>query len=526
MSLSVDQSLSKAKRHAKRGETDRAAAIYQRVLEKYPKNQKAIAGLKALGPSQEQMNGLIRLYSHGQFAETLMQAEALVKQFPNAPFLPNLLGAVNAGLGRLEHAAASYAEALRLQPSYAEARNNLADTLNGLGRPKEAISHLAKALQVEPNFAEAHNNMGNALYLVGKLDEAEASYERALKIMPAYAEAHRNLSTVKKYRPGDAQIAEMHALLERDGMTDRHAMNLSFALAKAHDDIGDFDQAFALLANGNRLRKAELGYDISYAEAQFVRIKSAFSADLPPLEVPIEVAAPQRRLPIFVLGMPRSGTTLVEQILASHSEVHGAGELDLLNQAIAASDWQAKGLASATLQSIRDVYVSGLAKIVTSEPYLTDKMPLNFLWIGFILTAVPEAKIVHVKRDARATCWSNFKHYFSNKGNGFANDLRDIAKYYRLYADLMDFWEEKFPQRIYALSYEALTESQEDETRKLLEHVGLNWEAGCLEFHRTERTVPTASATQVRQRMYQGSSEAWRNYATHLEPMLELLKGF
>ena len=152
-------------------------------------------------------------------------------------------------------------------------------------------------------------------------------------------------------------------------------------------------------------------------------------------------------------------------------------------------------------------------------------MPLNFRWIGFIFAVLPEAKIVHVKRDARATCWSNFKQYFSRKGLGFANDLQDVAEYYKMYIDLMVFWHEKFPGQIYDLNYEALTEHQEHETRNLLKYIGLNWEDRCLEFHKTERAIQTASATQVRQKLYQGSSEEWRKYEKHLGPMVELLRN-
>ena len=153
-------------------------------------------------------------------------------------------------------------------------------------------------------------------------------------------------------------------------------------------------------------------------------------------------------------------------------------------------------------------------------------MPFNFRWIGFICAAMPEARIIHVKRDARATCWSNFKHYFPHRGNGFAYDLQDVAEYYKLYVGLMAFWHEKCPGRIYDLTYETLTEYQEDETRKLLEYVGLDWEDRCLDFHKTKRVVRTASATQVRRKMYQGSSDEWRRYERHLAPMVELLRGF
>ncbi len=198
----------------------------------------------------------------------------------------------------------------------------------------------------------------------------------------------------------------------------------------------------------------------------------------------------------------------------------------MLGQSVSTIEWNSTQLSSDQLQSIRKSYLSGLTKIGASEPYITDKMPLNFRWIGFIFAATPEAKIVHVRRDARATCWSNFKHYFSRKGHGFANDLQDVAEYYKMYIDLMAFWHEKFLGRIYDLNYEALTEHQEDETRKLLEYIGLNWEDQCLEFHKTKRAVQTAAATQVRQKMYQGSSEEWRKYEKHLEPMVEILRNF
>ena len=224
--------------------------------------------------------------------------------------------------------------------------------------------------------------------------------------------------------------------------------------------------------------------------------------------------------------MPRSGTTLVEQILASHSQVYGVGEMKLLGQSVNSIKRTSGQLSSDQLQSIRKSYLSGLKRIGAAEPYITDKMPLNFTRIGYIFAALPEAKVIHVIRDARATCWSNFKSFFTEKGNDFAYDLQDVAEYYKMYIDLMSFWHKKFPGRIYDLNYEALTEHQEDETRRLLEHVGLSWEDQCLEFYKTKRTIRTVSAAQVRQKMYQGSSKEWRKYEKHLEPMVEVLRGF
>ena len=640
MPLSIDQALRKAKRHAKKGEVDLAAERYQSILQRYPRNKRAIEGLKALqqpaavqaatnaGPSQEQIAGLVALYDQGKLQETLVHGEALAERFPNVPFIPNLLGAVNVGLGYLEQAAASYRKALQLKPDLAEvhnnlgnalndlgdseaavasfnkalqlkpdyaeahnnlgnalndlgrsekaaasfnkalqiepdyaeahnnlgtvlcalgkpeeavssftktlqikpglaeAHNNLGNALNSLGKPEEAASSLIKALQIKPDFAEALNNLGNAFNNLGKAEEAVGSYNKALQIEPDYAEAHRNLSAAKKYQDGDPQIRQMLQLVERHDLSDKDRMHLNFALGKAHADIGNHDRAFFYFLDGNRLRKDDLGYEISSARASFARIKSTFSEDIPALQDVKEREGASGRRPIFIVGMPRSGTTLVEQILASHSQVYGAGEWDLLGQSVNTIRWNSKRLSSDQLQSVRKAYLSGLTTIGAAEPYITDKLLANFLWIGFIFAAIPEAKIIHVKRDARATCWSNFKHYFSGRGNGFIYDLQDVAEYYKLYVDLMAFWHEKIPGRIYDLNYESLTEHQENETRKLLEYIGLNWEDQCLEFHKTKRVVRTSSATQVRQIMYQGSSKEWRKYEKHLEPMVESLKGF
>lgn len=569
MSKSVDQILRRAERHAKKGKPDLATQEYRNVLKDYPKNKRAIEGLKALqrpetamnaGPSQEQINELIALYTQGNFQEALVQGKSLAHQFPNSPFPPNILGAVNAGLGRMEQAVASYTKALQIKPDSAEVHHNLGIALTSLGKPEEAaasynkalqtkpdfanahhnlgfvlynlgkpedaVASYNKALQIKPDYADAHNNLGNALNDLGKPEEAVASYEKALQIKPDYAEAHRNLSIAKEYQDGDPQTQQMLQLVERHNLSDEDRMYLNFALGKAHGDIGDHDKAFSYLLDGNRLRKKELKYEISSDRASFEKVKSTFLADVPALNAAKEPEGAKGQRPIFVLGMLRSGTTLVEQILASHSQVYGAGEMRLLGQSIKTIVGNSTQLSSDQLESIRQSYLSGLTKIGASEPCITDKMPSNFWWIGFIFAAIPEAKIVHVKRDARATCWSNFKHYFSHKGNGFAYGLQDVAEYYKMYIDLMAFWHEMFPGRIYDLNYEALTEHQEVETQKLLEYVGLEWEDQCLEFHKTIRAVQTASATQVRRKMYQGSSEEWRKYETHLEPMVKLLRGF
>jgi hypothetical protein len=232
--------------------------------------------------------------------------------------------------------------------------------------------------------------------------------------------------------------------------------------------------------------------------------------------------------------MPRSGTSLVEQILASHAEVYGAGELDTVNKSLRSSILQRRtemgskceGYPLAPIiERLRSDYLTTVSNLNTPEPYMVDKMPLNFLWGGFILEAFPEAKIIHTKRSPQATCWSIYQQHFAADELGFAYDLADLAGFYGLYLDLMHFWHIRYPNRIYDLVYEELTENQNRETEGLLAFCGLEWDPNCLNFHKTKRLVKTASDIQVRQKLYTGSSEKWKNYKKHLGPLLKDLAG-
>ena len=528
MPLSVDRVLRKARQLASKGETNLAAQEYNRVLAKFPKNQQAIEGLKALRLAaaklpRQQRDGLTALYKQGRLQQTLAAGEALARQFPDDAFLANLLGAVNFELRQPEQAVTHFRRALELDPQFILAHINQGDALTALGAYEGAVASYSKALQLGHSSAEVHNALGNALNVLGRTGEAAASYGKALQLRPDYAEAHRNLSVIKTYRAADAQIQQMLELRDSRGILDQDRMLLNFALGKAFDDTGNYDDAFACFSSGNRLRSKALVYDRAAVAASVANTKAAFSGDLPSLDKAGAAAQAQDRRPIFVLGMPRSGTSLVEQILASHSQVFGAGELGLLGESINAMQWTSAQITPNHLQAIRDSYLSGLAKLGAREAVITDKMPFNFLWLGFIVLALPEAKIVHVVRDGRATCWSNFENSFTGAGTEFAYDLEDLAHYYLMYADLMAFWHAKFPGRIYDLQYEALTQSQEAESRKLLQFAGLDWEQQCMEFHTTQRAVRTASAAQVRQKMYRGSSDKWRRYEKHLAAMLKML---
>jgi hypothetical protein len=222
---------------------------------------------------------------------------------------------------------------------------------------------------------------------------------------------------------------------------------------------------------------------------------------------------------------------LVEQILDSHNKVYGAGELNTLTKLVnpVIKNYLAgdiKNLNEKTLLFIHQEYSEMLSQLNTSKAIITDKWPLNFQYVGFILAAFPEAKIIHLKRDARATCWSIYKHFFTENGNGWAYNFKDLAGFYNLYSEMMAFWHDLYPNKIYDLCYEDLTNDQENETRKLLEYCGLDWDENCLNFHKNERQVKTPSTLQVRKKLYKGSSEAWKKYWAHIQPLINGLKSY
>ncbi|MEQ8953953.1 MAG: sulfotransferase [Gammaproteobacteria bacterium] len=320
----------------------------------------------------------------------------------------------------------------------------------------------------------------------------------------------------------DSQLERMEALYGEIDHASRPGIVLCFALAKIYDDLGEVDAAFRLLEEGNRHHRQGKTDTIADARKTIAAVTRIFSDER---VVALEQAAAIQ--PIFVLGLPRSGTTLVEQILASHSQVNAGGELQLMGR------WCVQYLnhyfrnpagvsLSPNLNSLRQFYLEGIERLGLHN-CITDKMPQNFLWTGFILSAFPAAKIVHLVRDPMAVCWSLYKTDFAGNAHGYACDLVDIAEFYKLYFGLMEFWRERFPGKIYDLNYERLTEQQENETRKLLNHCGLAWEPQCLEYYKNQRQVKTASAHQVKLPMYQRSSEAWNRYENHLKDLQQSL---
>ena len=456
----------------------------------------------------------ITLKELGRVDEALASYTQAIALKPNYAKAHYNLGNMLKELGRLVEAEASYAQAIALKPDYAEFHNNLGNALKELGRLDEALTSYTQAIELKPDYAEFHKNLGNTLKELGRLDEAVASFEQAIALKPDYAEAHRNLTTMKNFDAKDEQYSKMLELYLNEDISEEQRCHINFGLAKACEDLGNYEQAYTHYGEGNVLRKKLLNYDIHQDVELFEQIKSSYPKIEKNSLEPNKLS--KNLVPIFIVGMPRSGTSLVEQIISSHSQVTGAGELSFAAQfggAIVAGNAEVN---NASLLDFRHNYLNKLQAVSNGKLVVTDKMPQNFRFVGLLAAALPEARIVHVKRNPAAVCWANYKQYFKAKGIGYCYAIDDVISYHKLYENLMEFWANTLSKRMYNLDYEKLTVNQESETRKLIEYLGLDWDENCLSPQNNMRSVSTASNVQVRKKVYRGSSEQWRKYQPFL----------
>ena len=492
------------------GEIDSSIISFNKAIELKPDYDEAYFNLG------------VAFHQTGQLGEAINCYERAISIKHAYPTAHNNLGLIALSQGQLDNALKSFEWAVAYSPEYAEAQNSLGAALQELKQFEKAKVSFKKAVALNPQYAQGLHNLAILSEIINLPDEASEYYEKALAVEPNYAEAYRNQSRTKKYKKNDPQIAQMQSIYSNDNLSISDKVHINFALAKVNEDLGNQKDFFKHLDEGSRLRKKQLNYNINETEEFHSSLIRLFSEDQPKIKQlslgPLEIR------PIFIVGMPRSGTSLVEQIISSHYSVHGAGELNNFKNVVTPALKNYIGNITNTINeddllSIRKNYIKSLMDLNVSEKIITDKMPVNFRMIGLILTAIPEAKIIHLTRNPKATCWSNYKHYFANE-NGFTFDQEDLARFFILYQELMDFWHKSFPNKIHDISYERLTTHQEDETQKLLKYCELDWDNNCLNFHKNTRAVHTASASQVRQKMYQGSSDAWKKYEKFLQPLI------
>jgi len=500
----------------------------------------------------------------------IKEAEAILRrqlqEDPTDVAAMRMLAEVGVLLGQLDDAGMLLRRCLELAPNYADARYTHAYVLNRQMRPADALQEIDRALETEPGnpgyrnlkavllgrmgqFERANEiyadllaehpqqpktwmSYGHSLLAAGRQADSIAAYRKSIELRPELGEAWWSLANLKTVTFTAADIDAQRRQLDDAELTDEDRLHFEFTLGKALEDAGDYADAFAHYAEGNRLHRAMAPYDASEVTSYVRRAKGFFTAGYFADRAGCGSPAPD---PVFVVGLPRAGSTLLEQILASHPDVEGTGErpdVIAIVQELAGRREQPDGadypgvLASLAPEAFRQLGERYLASTRVQRragrPLFVDKMPNNFAHVGLIHTMLPNARIVDVRRHPLACCFSNFKQLFA-RGQHFSYDLDDVGRYYRDYVELMAHFDEVLPGRVHRVFYERLVDDMEAEVRGLLDHCGLPFDERCLRFHENERGVGTASSEQVRQPLYRGGIDHWRHFELWLDPLKEAL---
>lgn len=475
----------------------------------------------------EAYNGLgIALGNLGQWNTAIENYQKALTFRPTYAEAQNNLGNAFSAIARQDEAIACYRKVIKDNPNHSEAQNNLGNALKAKGLFEEAIACYRMAISINPSYAEAHKNLGVVLEHYGRLSEAVEHYREAIAIRPDYAEVYRHLTSATAHTAYDDEIQAMEELYGDAAILDEQRMHLCFALGKAYEDMKNYDKSFDFITEANQIKRKTYKYSTSETKELFTRIQKTFSADFFSAHPNM---GDNEETPIFILGMPRSGTTLVEQILASHPQVFGAGELNYIGELTNALCPKGKtfpdfllDLDATAFSRFGADYIRKLREHSAEAKYITDKMPHNFLYIGLIRTVLPKAKIIHCTRAPLDNCLSIYKNYFAD-AHKYAYDLIELGQYYTLYVDLMKHWQQSFSGFIYDICYEELIADQQEQTRKLLKYCSLPWDEACLRPHEAERNVQTASSTQVRQPIYSSSVQLSKQYGDRLMDLEDTL---
>jgi tetratricopeptide (TPR) repeat protein len=503
----------------KRGLIEQAIAHFERAIATQPDYADAHFALANI------------LQSLDRFGEAMMHYSKVLAVQPRNYAAHNNLATVLQKLGRFDDAIKLYRLALAINPEYADAYYNLGTALLALDRNEDAIAECERALHLNPSKALAYNNIGVALQALGRIEDAGRAYEQALLLGPRDAAVHLNLAYLRRFTAEDPRLAALEKLAEEAATLDvANQISLQFALGKAFSDIGQHERSFRHLRDGNALKRAQLRYNENETLSLFERIRATFT---PALMQQKSGGGSDSKTPVFVIGMPRSGTTLVEQILASHSRVYGAGEIETFYQAMMkfrtrngiAAEFPdfISAMSSDDLRGLGSDYTALTMPVASAAERIVNKLPLNFKYVGLIHLALPEARFIHIRRDPLDTCFSCFSLLFTGD-QSFTYDLGELGRYYRGYAALMEHWRNVLPPGVMIeVQYEDFVADLEGQARAIVNHCGLDWEDACLAFHKTTRTVKTASSVQVRAPVYRTSIGRWRQYENFLQPLVQAL---
>ena len=453
--------------------------------------------------------------AQNKYEEAIKVLDNAIRNDPNNIFILNNLGLIHSNLENTKVAEEYLDRAIAIKPLFLDASITLANLKSKINKNKEAIDILLKLEDTYKDSYILNFTMGNIYQQIGNFDKATYHLSHCLKLDPQNTAPDKAISLITKYTPENNHLHDMQKKFETIKSID-HKMILSFALGKAYEDIKEYKKSFQYLNIANKIRDERLNFNINDEKKLFLKIKNFFK------NKNFARVKPSNKKIIFILGMPRSGTSLIEQILSSHKQVYGAGELNHISNFIEKNSFlNDENLSEKKLLEFQNYYME---KLDTQKNIITDKAPLNFKWIGFLLIAFPNCKIIHSNRDPMDICWSMFKNFFLSKKLSFCYSLENLGKYYLLYEELMTFWKSKFGNKIYDISYENLIENQDTEVKKLLKYCELDWDQNCMTFYKNKKSVATASLAQVRSPIYNSSVQKWKNYSSELNELLQIIK--
>jgi len=551
VTLNIGQFLQLGIAHQARGELKQAEQVYRQILSVQPNQADALQLLgtiatqtghheqakqlmhKSLSVNPNQPNVWYNLarahYLSGERHESIAANTRAIALNPSHAEAYYNRANVQAEIRQYDAAIADYLQALRLDPNHWDAGRNLALTYREIQQHDACIDQLQRMIIQYPDDAQLHRSLGLTLRDVGDVAGAREHLTKAVALAPHDCELRYNLGLVKKYDAQDqVAIGEMEALAAQPNKPPQEGGYIHFALAKIYETLKDDAKAFTHYEQANAHIRSTIDYSTKRVEQYFDRLKAIFTPEF--------IARNQQqseqalsKTPIFILGMPRSGSTLIEQILSSHSEVIGAGELDDLHLIVTGNPWEKRADYLTLLDQMKPEQFAAMGARYIEQmqrfgerPYVTDKMPRNAHHVGMIRLMLPQAKVIYCQRDPLDTCLSIYKHLFFGH-HPYAYNQTEVAEHFLLQDELMQHWKRVMPGFVYDVSYEALVQNPEEQIRTLLDFCGLEWQENCLEFHRSDRTVRTASAMQVRQPLYKDAMQSWKRYADYITPMRDVL---
>ena len=505
--------LYKGIRHAKAGRLKLAEESYKKVLKKEKNNIDALRLLGLLAFKTKDYEIAERLFLK------------VLKLDPSFSLAWDNLAKLYRIQNKLLKSIPAFENLIKLDPSNFEALVSLGTIYIKLSKYHEGIKLYEESLKIKPENPRVYLSLGHALKTIGERKKSETAYQNTIKHFPSSGEAYWSLANLKTYEFSDQEITNMELSLKRN-MHQNELIQMHFALGKAYESNRQFDKSFKHYKDGNWQQRKQISYNAEDYKISIDEIINFFENNNNILDLKAEAGSDE---PIFILGLPRSGSTLIEQILASHSLIEGTQELPnimaisrdikLIDQKNGYPDNLLK-LNQSSFDELGKKYIDETKWARSSKPFFIDKMPNNFFHIGLIKLILPKAKIIDARRNPMDACFSCFKQYFA-KGQHFTYDLDDIARYYKDYVRLMDYWNKLFPDEIFTIQYEQIIENPNDRISDLLEFCNVKFEDNCLNFHKSKRAVKTASSEQVRQPMYKTGINYWRNYIKNLDVLLE-----